>query len=180
MLQAVGNLGERFQDTEEWVDIIETQNRVYAVADSLYVNGLELPDSLCEEFRYTMPYIRLASYDHDFEKIFRGSYQLWQVQNSGDSLVYYISQCYDGLNIVESTCEELTESMLETIGAVNESKEFYRLNPREWSMALLADPSFQYYMSVRRVKADIISYIFSQAKTDYDVNVLTRSRQLKN
>ena len=179
MLQAVGNLEERFNDAEEWVDIIEAQNRIYTIADSLYVDGTRLPDSICEEFRYTMPYIRLASYDHDFEKIFRGSYQLWQVQNSGDSLVYYISQCYDGLNIVESTCEELTESMLETIGAVNESRKFYRMSPREWTMTLLSDPSFQYYMSVRRVKANIISDIFSQARTDYDTNVVSRSTRLR-
>lgn len=178
MLQAVGNLRERFDDTHEWVEIIENQNRIYTLADSLFVNGKELPDTLCEEFRYTMPYIRLASYDHDFEKIFRGSYQLWQVQNSGDSLVYYISQCYDGLNIVEATCETLTESMLETIGAVNESKEFYRMPPKEWTLTLLNDPSFQYYMSVRRVKADIASFILRQARDDYDNNVIPHSNQI--
>lgn len=180
MLQAVDNLKERFEDAEDWVNIIQTQDSIYNVADSLYRIGAVIPDSVCEEFRYTMPYIRIASFDHDFEKIFRGSYQIWQLQSRNDSLVFYIGHCYDCLNLVENTCEKLTEGMLEQIGIVNNTKGFYRDEPRQWTMALLSDPRFQYYMSVRKVKALVATDVFRQALADYETNVLSRSESLRN
>lgn len=172
MLQAVDNLAERFQDAGQWVEIIGKQDAVYSVADSLYVAGIQLSDSLCEEFRYTIPYVRLASFDHEFEKIFRGSYQLWQLQNRGDSLALNIGECYDGLNLVETTCAELTEGMLEQLASINATEGFYRLPPREWTLKLLADPRFQYFMSVRRVKSEVAADILEQARRIYDTAVL--------
>lgn len=180
MLQAVDNLGERFDDTQIWLDRILNQNRVYEIADSIFFSTGSLPDSLCEEFRYTMPYIKVSAFDHDFEKIFRGSYQLWQLQNNNDSLVYYISQCYDGLNLVENTCQNLTEEMIEQIGIINAAKHFHRLSPREWTETLLNDPQFQYYMSIRWGKATMASRIMQMAREDYDNNVVARSERLRD
>lgn len=179
MLQAVDNLGERFDDARKWVDRISAQNQAYREADSLYQAGAEVPDSLCEKVRYTLPYIKISAFDHEFEKIFRGSYQLWQLQNRSDSLAYYIGQCYDGLNMVETTCQALTEGMLEQIGAVNAVKGFHRLPPREWTLALLGDPQFQYYMSVRRVKGAVAAGILEAATADYEANVIPRSERLR-
>ena len=179
MIQAVDNLGERFEDTRIWIDKILNQNRVYEIADSLYFATGELPDSICEEFRYTMPYVKVSAFDHDFEKIFRGSYQIWQLQNANDSLVYYIGQCYDGLNLVENTCQTLTEGMIEQIGIINASKHFHRLTPREWTVTLLTDPQFQYYMSIRWGKATIASNILNRATADFRTNVLPRASRIR-
>ena len=175
MQQAADTLGERFIDAHEWVEAIEAQNRIFQLADSLYTGGAELPDSICEEFRYTLPFIKISAFDHEFEKIFRGSYQLWQLQNSKDSLAFYIGLCYDGLNMVENTCQDLTEGMLRQIGEVNETEHFYRLPPREWTETLLSDPRFQYYMSVRRVKSEVASHVLQLAQRDYEENVLPRT-----
>lgn len=180
MLQAADNLQERIEEAQQWVDDIENQNRVYSLVDSLYTSGSEIPDSICEEFRYTMPYIRLSAFDHEFEKIFRGSYQIWQIQNDKDGLAFYIGQCYDGLNIVETTCADLTEEMLDEIGTINSKEGFYRLAPREWTMALISSPSFQYYMSVRKVKTDIALNILNSVKTDYAENVLPETEALRS
>lgn len=179
MLQAVDNLGERFDDTELWMQKILNQNRVYEIADSIYYATGTLPDSICEEVRYTLPFIKVSAFDHDFEKIFRGSYQLWQLQSANDSLAYYIGQCYDGLNTVETTCQTLTEELLVEIGQINAAKHFHRLSPREWTETLITDPQFQYYMSIRWGKATIASYILQEAKADYEKNVLARSRPLR-
>lgn len=176
MTQAIENLGERFDETQNWINRLLDQNRLYEVADSLYSSGAQLPDSICEDFRYTMLYVKVSAFDHDFEKIFRGSYELWQMRNQNDSLAYYISQCYDGLNVVESTCRSLTEGMIEQIGMVNADKHFHRLSPREWTVTLLSDPRFQYYMSIRWGKAFIASRILQRAREDYDSNVLPLSR----
>lgn len=172
MLQAVDNLSERFDDTRYWLDRIENQNRVYRLADSTYYATGSLPDSLCVEFRQTMPYIKVSAFDHDFEKIFRGSYQMWQLQTSGDSVVYYIGECYDVLNTVENTCRTLTEGMLEQIGAVNASRHFYRMEPREWTEALITDPHFQYYMSIRRGKTLLASMLFDEEQEEFEAKVL--------
>lgn len=180
MLQAVDNLGERFDDTQIWMDKISNQNRVYEIADSIYFATGDLPDSICEEVRYTLPFIKVSAFDHDFEKIFRGSYQLWQLQSANDSLAYYIGQCYDGLNLVENTCQTLTEEMLVQMGEINARKHYYRLSPKEWTIALLSDPQFQYYMSIRGGKTMIAEYILEAAKEDYDKNVLKRSEKLRD
>lgn len=180
MLQAVDNLGERFSDAQIWMDRILEQNRAYEIADSVYYSSGTLTDSLCEEFKYSMLYIKVSAFDHDFEKIFRGSYQLWQLQNQNDSLVYYISQCYDGLNLVENTCRTLTEEMIEQIGLINASKHFHRLSPRQWTETLLTDPQFQYYMAIRWGKATMASRILGMARGDYEHNVLPKSDRLKD
>ena len=178
MLQAVDNLADRFQDAEEWISALRRQSDVYNYTDSVYFSGGHLTDSICEKFRYTMPFVKISAFDHEFEKVFRGSYQLWQLQNNTDSLAFYICLCYDGLNIVEKTCEELTEGMLEKIGEVNSRKSFNRLPPREWTVTLLEDPNFQYYMSVRKVKAEIAGQILRMAKKDFDENVKWRAAEI--
>lgn len=179
MVQAVDNLGERFEETQQWMDKLLMQNREYETTDSIYFSGTQLSDSICEEFRNKMLYVKISAFDHDFEKIFRGSYQLWQLQNQSDSLVYYITQCYDGLNVVENTCQELTESMVEEIGYVNAEKHFHRLSNRQWTETLLNDPRFQYYMSIRWGKAYIASRILERAREDFEKNVLPRSEKLR-
>ena len=178
LLQAVDNLGERFEDTRSWMDKITAQNDIYETADSIYSATGSLPDSICDKFRRTMPYVRVTAFDHDFEKIFRGSYQLWQLQNSNDSLVYYIGECYDVLNTVETTCQTLTEGMLEQIGEVNASKHFFRLSPREWTIALITDPQFQYYMSVRWGKMMIASALLEETEEEYETKVVALSKNL--
>lgn len=179
MLQAVDNINDRFGAAETWLARIEDQNRIYTRVDSIYQVGQAVPDSLCEEFKYTIPYIRLSAFDHQFEKIFRGSYQLWQVQSANDSLAFYIGLCYDGLNTVEYTCEELTSGLLEQLGASLAQKQYRDLTPREWTETVLSDPQFQYFMSIRRVKTAIASEILQQAKNDYDTKVIWRSEELR-
>lgn len=179
MIQAVENLGERFDETQQWIDKLMAQNDLYELADSIYTSGSTLPDSLCDRFSNTMLYVKVSAFDHDFEKIFRGSYQLWQLQTRNDSLVYYISQCYDGLNVVENTCENLTEGLVEQIGLINADKHFHRLSAREWTETLLSDARFQYYMSIRWGKTYIATRILQRAKEDYDKNVLPRLHELR-
>lgn len=180
LLQAVDNLGERFEYTQEWIDIVENQNHVYHIADSINVAGGRLPDSICDRFRMTMPYVQISAFDHDYEKIFRGSYQFWQLHNNDKNLVFYISQCYDGLNLVESNCREMCDGMLQQIGICNASKQFYRMDNRRWTLTLLNDAGFQYYMAVRGVKSSITANIFRQARNDYDSIVMKRSERLRN
>lgn len=179
LVQAINNLEERFADSQEWMEIINSQNRIYQTVDSINREGEEIPEDLCIEFKSTIPFVKISAFDHEFEKIFRGSYEMWQHQSQSDSLVYYISQCYDGLNIVERTCDQLTESMVEKLGEINVSENYFRLPPREWTLALINNPGFQYYMSTRRVKAAIASAILEQAKNDFDTNVITRSKFLR-
>lgn len=177
MMQAIENLDERFDDAHAWMDIINNQTRVFRITDSINRCGGEIPDSLCDEFRNTMPFIKISAFDHEFEKIFRGSYQLWQLHNNNDSLAFYIGECYDALNTVESSCQRLSESMLEQIGICNATQPFYRLDNRQWTVALLNHPQFQYYMAVRGVKAAIASGILQEAKRDYNAHVVDRHEE---
>lgn len=179
MLQAVDNLGERFEDARRWVDIIDNETALYSMADSRFREGKEVDDSIVHELYNNLPFIRLAAYDHEFEKVFRQSYQMWELLNSNDSLMFYISQCYDGLNMVENTCEELSDGLIATLGTINAGKDFFRKDEREWVMTLLEDPQFQYYMSIRRVKAEVASKILNEAEEDYRRHVIPLSEQLR-
>lgn len=179
LIQASDNLYDRMEETRNWVAVINRENRLYTRADSILSASGTIPDSVALEFYNSLPYVRLSAFDHDFEKIFRNSYQLWQLQNSNDSLRFYIEQCYDGVNMVEQTCQILTDEMLELIGAVNASRNFYRTAPKEWTLTLITDPRFQYFMSVRRVKTQIASSILSQVSEDYDAKVLPGIEKLK-
>ena len=68
MMQAIENLDERFDDAQAWMDIINNQTRVFRITDSINRCGGEIPDSLCDEFRNTMPFIKISAFDHEFEK----------------------------------------------------------------------------------------------------------------
>ena len=179
LIQASDNLAERMEEAEKWIEILASEDRIYERADSILTLTGSLPDSVSVEFYNSLPYIRLSSFDHEFEKIFRGSYQLWQLQNRQDSLIFYIGQCYDGLNIVESTCDAMTEGMLEQIGIINSENQFYRSPSHEWTRSLVSNPRFQYFMSVRTVKINVARSILSQVKTDYESHVLPLSESLR-
>lgn len=180
MLQATDNIGERFENIDKWMSKIQAQNRLYEIADSLLSENAQLPDTLCEEIRYTLPYVRLTAFDHEFEKIFRGSYQLWQLRNNNDSLTYYLGECYDGLNTVESTCDELTTGMLDEIGLINAETSFWRKEPPDWTRILLTNPRFQYYMSLRRGKTGIALDVLEQTREIYTKKVLPLSEKLRD
>lgn len=180
MLQATENLGERIDEAKRWLSVIIEENKTYEVADSFLTVEGKIPQDISIDFYNSLPYVRLSSFDHEFEKIFRGSYELWQVHNNNDSLNYYISQCFDGLNIVETTCEDLTESMLELIGVINAEKNFYRSSAQEWTYTLVSNPKFQYYMSVRNVKSEIASAILEQVGEDYRTHVIPLSEPLRH
>lgn len=180
MLQATENLGERIDEAKRWLSVIIEENKTYEVADSFLTVEGKIPQDISIDFYNSLPYVRLSSFDHEFEKIFRGSYELWQVHNNNDSLNYYISQCFDGLNIVETTCEDLTESMLELIGVINAEKNFYRSSAQEWTYTLVSNPKFQYYMSVRNVKSEIASAILEQVGEDYRNHVIPLSEPLRH
>lgn len=180
MLQAVDNLKDRLEEARRWVDIINNESRLFEVADSMYTSSGRVSDSICMEFYNSLPYIRISAFDHEFEKIFRGSYQLWQLQKGNDSLTFYISQCYDGLNMVEQTCQELTDGMIEQLGAVNAEKHFYRAEPVKWTTTLVSDPQFQYYMSVRHFKASLADYILWQTYDDFENHVIPLSSDMTN
>lgn len=179
LVQASENLNERIEEARRWLSVINRENEIYEKADSILTSGAQLPDSVAMEFYNSFPYVRLSSFDHEFEKIFRGSYQLWQVQDINDSLYFYIRECYDGLNIVEETCLSLTEGLLQLLAEINVRNNFYRQAPQKWSNSLVTDPSFQYFMSIRSVKTDVADNILSDVEQDYENHVLPLSNKIR-
>lgn len=174
LLQAADNLAERIDNVRQWLEIIENENRLYAEADSIYRLREAIPDSVAEAFYYSVPYVRITALDHEYEKVFRGSYQLWQLQSSNDSLAYYINQCFDGLNVVETTCEALSEGMISEMETINAETGFFRQEPQPWTMTLISNPRFQFFMSIRSLRTAVAASFLEQIMADYDTNVLPR------
>lgn len=114
VMEAVGNISIRTEQTGLYVGILEKQNEIYQLADSIYQSGAEIPDSICVKFKSTLPQIQTTISDHGFEKIFRESYQLWQVLDQKE-LTDLINCSFEILNYTETLSTDLIDSMLEQI-----------------------------------------------------------------
>ena len=179
IVQAIDNIGERYAGAERWLDKLQQQNRIFETADSIYYATESLPDSVCAEVNTNLPYVRLTAFDHEFEKVFRGSYQLWQLQASNDSLTYYIGLCYDGLNTVEASLQEATDGMLEQFSAYTAAHSGEHLSPAEWTAGLISDPSFQFFMAIRGTKTEIAASLLREVHTIYQTHLLPASSILR-
>lgn len=179
MVQASENLLERLEETHEWVEIIQRENRLYELADSFLKADGDIPDSVVTDFVNSIPYIRLSAFDHDFEKIFRGSYQLWQQYNSNDDLRYYIASCFDGLNVVEETCQEMTDEMLTQIEEINKTDNLFLLPKKDRINLLLKSHHFRFFMAVRAVKMQIAANILEEVQSEYDTYVVPLVKEIQ-
>jgi hypothetical protein len=104
VMQAVENLHNR-------ADLIDDVLQHTALQDSLYLtilaydrNNIEISDSLAAECAGTMLSDFDTFSDTSFEKIFRESYQLWQVLGH-DELTDKISMGYSVVNHIEDFCQ---------------------------------------------------------------------------
>lgn len=148
VMEAVGNISIRAKQMRQWCDLLEEQNRIYLTADSIYRSGTEIPDSVCVLFRETLPQLQTFLTDHGFEKVFRESYQLWQVLDQ-KKLTDLINGCFEILDYTEPLCQELLESMLSHMEECNRETPFVGRDSRFFTEAMLARPQFRLYMSLR-------------------------------
>ncbi|MGN0191208.1 MAG: hypothetical protein ACI39U_06085, partial [Candidatus Cryptobacteroides sp.] len=107
VMEAVSNLSIRIDQVGEHIGLLEEQNNLFCYADSLFESGAGIPDSVCVMFKDIMPRIQTYVSDHGFEKVFRETYQLWQVLDQ-NKLTNLINGCFEILNYTESLSEELT------------------------------------------------------------------------
>lgn len=167
VVQAVDNLRDRAGQVRHWSAVVEAQNRIYQTADSLYLAGTEIPDSVCEEFFMRLPVIQVSLTDHEFEKIFRGSYQIWQVLDQ-DRLKNDLDGCFETLNCMEPMCEDLIDTMMEQIMECNQSTPLSLTDARRFTESMLARPQFRFYMRLRIGKSMILSSLMQTFDETFD------------
>lgn len=155
VMEAVGNISIRTEQTGLYVGILEKQNEIYQLADSIYQSGAEIPDSICVKFKSTLSQIQTTISDHGFEKIFRESYQLWQVLDQKE-LTDLINCSFEILNYTETLSTDLIDSMLEQIVMCNEDTPLPGTDARFFTEAMLRRPQFRFYMSLRFGKVEML------------------------
>lgn len=155
VMQAIDNISDRTAQAIQWRDELEAQYGIYVTADSIYRTGTEIPDSVCLQFSARMPVLQVFLSDHEFEKIFRGSYQIWQILDQ-DRLRDNINGCYEMLNYIEPLCKEMNESMLTQITECNDNTPLGELDTRGFTEMMLARPQFRYFMSLRKGRIQLV------------------------
>lgn len=155
VMEAVGNISIRSEQVRQWCDLLEEQNRIYLTADSISRSGAEIPDSVCVQFREVLPQLQTYITDHGFEKVFRESYQLWQVLEQ-DKLTDLINGCFEILDYTEPMCQDLLGSMITQMEECNAVTPFVGRDSRFFTEAMLARPQFRFYMSLRVGKVTLL------------------------
>lgn len=79
IMQALDNINDRIEQSHVWIRNLSIQDSVYRIVDDLHRTGKNIPDSTCVEFASQMPLMQVYLCDHEFEKLSRESYQLWQI-----------------------------------------------------------------------------------------------------
>ena len=153
VMEAVSNISIRIDQLGRNVDLLENQNNLYFYVDSLFESGMEIPDSVCVIFKDMMPRIQTNICDHGFEKVFRETYQLWQVLDQ-NKLTNLIDECFEVLNYTEPLSNELLESMIDQIVMCNDDTPLNGTDARFFTEAMLNRPKFQFYMSLRMGKVN--------------------------
>lgn len=155
IMEAVGNIGIRIDQLNKFHDLLESQNRIYAVADSIHKTGEEIPDSICSEFKTLLSSFNFYISDHGFEKVFRESYQLWQVLDQ-DMLTRMVNANFEMLSSAEPLCAEMLNSLLDQIAKANNTTPFVGKGARTFTEIMLNRPEFAMYMAIRMSKTSMI------------------------
>lgn len=147
IIQAVENLHSRSLDIDDYLETISLQDSLYLEVSNLWYSDQQVPDSLVVAFGKALFSIRSNSSDQSFEKIFRESYQLWEVLDQ-DELTEMIRSAYVETNELEEYCishNQMLQQKLEDC----EFGNFMWKSKGEILEKVKENEKFGYYMAIR-------------------------------
>jgi hypothetical protein len=148
VVQAVRNLHNRSELIDNYLDIISGQDSIYSLVLDMHHEGTAIPDSTAEYFFNSMLSFKINISDKCFEKIFLGSYQLWQELNQNE-LTGIISAAYSITGMLEDYCESNNRQLVQEIKQCGISTNFPNEPYQNMVKTLLDNKNFCFYMTTR-------------------------------
>lgn len=150
IMQAVDNLHTRANYLDLVFSDLTKQDSLFTVVSELYTKNQVITDSLAQEFMQALCSYRPEINNNSFEKIFLGSYQLWQ-ELEQDDLTYLISALYSLANSLETYChyhhEQIYKEMQKCTGLGTGLRTHSAI--RNKIETLLNNDEFCFYMKSR-------------------------------
>jgi hypothetical protein len=152
IMQAIENLHLR----ADYIDVVFSdmacQDSLYNEVKELYTANQEIPDSLAREFLASLLQYRPEIGNTSYEKMFLGSYQLWQELDRG-SFTYGLSAAFALSNSLEDYChyhhQQIYTEMQKCTGLGNLFRD--RASIEDKTKALLGCDEFCFYMYSRAI-----------------------------
>jgi hypothetical protein len=148
IMQAVQNLHVRADGIDEVLEHMARQDSLYLTV--LYCNrhNIEIPDSLAYECVDAIISERYYVTDTSFEKIFRESYQLWQILDD-DELTHKIVTSFNMVNDIEKYCQSSQLSLSEKLENTDFNESLWGDNDHITVDILAHNQRLHYFMGNR-------------------------------
>lgn len=166
IMQALDNIDDRIDQSHGWIQGLSAQDSIYQVVEAMYRSGIEIPDSTCAEFAARIPLMQVYLCDHEFEKIFRESYQLWQILGH-DELRDKMTGCYELLNYIETTGKDVQKANLDLLAECNRTSPLNVTDYRKFTYELIRNPQFTFQMTFNRANIFVMKQLEQQLEDLY-------------
>lgn len=176
IMQALDNIDDRIDQSHGWIQGLSSQDSIFQVVDEMYKSGVAIPDSTCMEFAGRIPLMQVYLCDHEFEKLFRESYQLWQILGH-DELRDKMTGCYELLNYIEDTGKQIQKSNFEVMAECNKTSPLDIADYRKFTYDLVGNPQFTFQMTFNRGNIYILKHLENELEALYQ-EVATICREL--
>lgn len=166
LIQAVGNIKTRLDQVKIYSELINQQNEIYFSADSILKESKNIPDSICVEFQSRLLQQKMLLSDHDFEKIFLESYQIWQILDNNE-LTGFVQLSFTLLRQIEEYELDYLKSLFKHIEDQNVETPFIGRDAAYFTKSMCANTQFQFYMAVRDNYAHYVVQLIDYAEFVY-------------
>jgi hypothetical protein len=148
IMQAVNNLHVRADGIDEVLEHMARQDSLYLTV--LYCNrhNIEIPDSLAYECVDAIISERYYVTDTSFEKIFRESYQLWQILDD-DDLTSKIITSFKMVDDIEQYCQYSQLALSEKLENTDFNESLWGNDDRITANILAHNQRLHYFMGKR-------------------------------
>lgn len=166
IMQALDNIDDRIHQSHGWIQGLSSQDSIYQAVEGMHKSGIEIPDSTCEEFAARIPLMQVYLCDHEFEKIFRESYQLWQILGHNE-LRDKMTGCYELLNYIENTGKDIQNANFNILSECNKTSPLDVTDYRNFTYELIGNPQFTFQMTFNRGNIYVLKQLEIQLEDLY-------------
>lgn len=167
IMQALDNINDRKNQSHSWIEGLSLQDSIFQTVNEMHRTGAAIPDSTCMEFAAKIPLMQVYLCDHEFEKMFRESYQLWQILGH-DDLRDRMTGCYELLNYIEETGKHIQTANFEVLAECNRTTPLDVSDYRKFTDELIDNPQFTFQMTFNRGQIYVLKQLERQLDDLYN------------
>jgi hypothetical protein len=157
IIQAVENLHSRSLMIDDYLEVINLQDSLSQEVSIMWHSDQSVPDSVVTAFVQSLFKIKTYPTDQSFEKIFRESFQLWEVLDQ-DDLTEMIRDAYITTNALEEYCLSHNQTLQQKLEDC-ELGNFMWMSINDIWEKLMADKKFCYYMALRYICTQTVNVV---------------------